>query len=67
MRIRTCDSRCHDATGTQCNCWCKGQFHGAGGYQPEALSKVSNPEAFLKKHGFKPGKTFYKEQIKLPI
>lgn len=28
---RTCDARCHNATGPACACWCAGLFHGAGG------------------------------------
>ena len=24
-----CDGRCHNATGTKCNCMCGGRFHGA--------------------------------------
>lgn len=29
--VRTCDSRCHDANGPACACWCGGLFHGATG------------------------------------
>ncbi len=29
--IRTCDKRCHTAKRAQCDCWCKGFFHGSAG------------------------------------
>lgn len=28
--IRKCDSRCHNAKGKVCKCWCGGAFHGIG-------------------------------------
>jgi hypothetical protein len=31
--VKTCDGRCHNATGSRCACWCAGLFHGQAGAQ----------------------------------
>jgi len=28
--MRRCDSRCHNAKGTRCQCWCNGRYHALG-------------------------------------
>ena len=30
-KVRTCDSRCHNAKRPFCDCWCGGTFHGEKG------------------------------------
>lgn len=43
--IRRCDSRCHNAKGTQCNCWCNGRYHGMG--------NISALRSFLKSEEYR--------------
>ena len=65
-RVRRCDSRCHNAKGTRCKCWCGGAFHGsAGAVNREAL--VHGGTEVLEQHGFKKGETAYIEQKRLPM
>ena len=65
-RVRRCDSRCHNAKGTRCACWCGGAFHGsAGAANRQAL--VEGGVEILEEHGFKKGKTAYIEQRELPL
>ena len=70
-RVRTCGSRCHNAKGARCRCWCGGFFHGsAGAANREALVNAVNEAEqarLLEQHGFKQGETKYTEQRKLPI
>jgi len=70
-RVRTCGSRCHNAKGSRCKCWCGGFFHGsAGAANREALVNnlaESDQTQLLDQHGFKKGETKYIEQKKLPI
>lgn len=30
FKTRRCDSRCHNAKGKVCKCWCQGRHHGLG-------------------------------------
>ena len=65
-KVRRCDSRCHNAKGTRCRCWCGGTFHGkdgAGAANREALA--SGITEVLDQAGFKEGETAYIEQKKL--
>ena len=67
-KVRRCDSRCHNAWGTRCRCWCGGAFHGAdgaGAANREALAQGMTE--LLEQHGFKKGATAYIEQRKLPL
>ena len=69
-RVRRCSSRCHNAKGTRCRCWCGGFFHGkdgAGAANREALAQAVLPEELLKQHGFKEDETAYIEQKRLPL
>jgi hypothetical protein len=67
-KIRRCDSRCHNARGTRCGCWCRSTFHGTAGLvNRQALQEAVDQQLFLKEHGFKPGETAYIEQRKLPL
>ncbi len=63
-RKRRCDSRCHNAKGSHCGCWCGGTFHGpVGTVNRDALRQETiKPED----HGFEKGKTVYLEQTTLP-
>lgn len=64
-RVRRCDSRCHNAKGPRCLCWCGGKFHSTAGLvNREALrqGKIN-----LEETGFEKGKTVYLEQVKLPL
>lgn len=36
-KVRTCDSRCHNAKGARCDCWCGGTFHGEKGAGARAV------------------------------
>lgn len=59
-RTRRCDSRCHNAKGARCKCWCVGAFHGAAGLtNREAL--WNGVTEVLEEH-FKYGETVYLEQ-----
>ena len=70
-RLRTCGSRCHNAKGSRCQCWCGGFFHGsAGAANRDALVNTiteSDQTQLLGQHGFKKGEAKYIEQKKLPI
>jgi len=43
-KIRRCDSRCHNAIGEQCLCWCGGRFHGKGneGELKQFIDEIKN-------------------------
>jgi len=67
-KVRRCGSRCHNAKGTRCRCWCGGFFHGkngAGAANREALAQ--NTTQVLAQAGFKEGETAYIEQKRLPL
>ena len=67
-KIRRCGSRCHNAKGSRCKCWCGGFFHGkdgAGAVNREALAR--NTDRVLAQAGFKDGETAYTEQKRLPL
>ena len=67
-RVRRCGSRCHNARGTRCQCWCGGFFHGkdgAGAANRESL--IQNAAPVLAQAGFKEGETAYIEQKRLPL
>ena len=67
-RVRRCSSRCHNAKGTRCRCWCGGFFHGkdgAGAANREVLAQGMTE--LLEQHGFKQGETAYIEQRELPL
>ena len=67
-KIRKCDSRCHNARGRRCRCWCGGSLHeAAGAVNREALKEAVDQQLMLEQHGFKEGKTAYIEQPELPI
>ena len=71
-RVRRCDSRCHNAKGKRCRCFCGGFFHGvngAGAANRESLHQANEEEAkeLLEQHGFKKDETAYIEQTKLPL
>lgn len=42
-KSKSCDARCHNATGEICACWCGGAFHGKGG-QKNRERVLDNPE-----------------------
>lgn len=65
-RVRRCDSRCHNARGTRCKCWCNSAFHGAGGAANRAALQEGVTDS-LKEHGFKEGETAYIEQKEIPV
>lgn len=65
-RVRRCDSRCHNAKGNRCECWCGGFFHGAAGAKNRAEVAKGNIE-LLKEHGFQKGKTIYLDQMELNL
>ena len=67
-KVRKCDSRCHQAKGTRCACWCGGFFHGrdgAGVAHRAALAQGMTD--LLEQNGFKEGETAYIEQKELPL
>ncbi len=67
-KVRHCSSRCHNARGKRCACWCQGAFHGvdgAGASNREALAQGMT--GLLEQHGFKEGETAYIEQRRLPL
>ena len=67
-RTKRCGSRCHNAKGSRCRCWCGGFFHGkngAGAANREALAQ--NTAQVLEQAGFKEGETAYIEQKRLPL
>lgn len=67
-KVRRCNSRCHQAKGSRCRCWCSGAFHGvngAGADNREALAQGMTE--LLEQHGFRQGETAYIEQRKLPL
>jgi len=65
-RVRRCDSRCHNAKGTRCACWCGGAFHGSAGADNRA-ALIQGGEGQLEQHGFKKGETAYIEQKVMPL
>jgi hypothetical protein len=65
-KVRRCDSRCHNAKGTRCRCWCGGAFHGSGGADNRQAVREGLTH-LLEEHGFKKGETKYIEQAKLPL
>lgn len=63
-RVRRCDSRCHNARGRRCRCWCGGYFHGsAGSANREAL--VNGLLNLDEQAGFRQGETAYIEQQRM--
>ena len=70
-KIRRCDSRCHNARGTRCLCWCGAHFHGSAGIvNREALMNAvteADKTLLLQENGFRPGQTVYLEQPRLPL
>ena len=36
-KIKKCDSRCHNAKGKRCKCWCEGRYHGLGNEKANEL------------------------------
>ena len=38
-KVRRCDSRCHNAKGSRCKCWCGGRYHGLGNEAADKLFK----------------------------
>jgi len=65
-KVKRCDSRCHNAKGSRCRCWCGGFFHGGAGVANRAVLS-GDTTAFLEEHGFKKGETAYIELKKLPF
>jgi hypothetical protein len=65
-RLRRCDSRCHDAKGTKCGCWCGGFYHGTAGAGNRA-DLTNGTKDILYQPGFKQGETVYLGQIALPF
>jgi len=65
-KIRRCDDRCHNATGTRCKCWCGGFYHGATGIGRLNRAELDRATQFLAEHGGKPGEA-YLEQRRLPL
>ena len=45
-RTKYCDSRCENAKGDKCNCWCKGMFHGEVGKEKK--------QKYIEKYGCAP-------------
>ena len=43
-KIRRCDSRCHNAKGAKCKCWCGGTFHGTAGNENRETFSMGNYE-----------------------
>lgn len=37
FKTRRCDSRCHNAKGKRCKCWCQGRHHGLGTVMAETI------------------------------
>ncbi len=55
--VRRCDDKCHNATGTRCQCWCGGFYHGTndGTANRETLHQAAQ---FLEEHGGKSGEVY---------
>ena len=66
-KVRRCGSRCHNAKGTRCRCWCGGFFHGVDGTGAANRELLVQEPEILEQHGFKEGETAYIEQKKLPL
>ncbi len=65
-KVRRCDSRCHRAKGTRCECFCGGALHGtAGAANRQAITMgLASIEALP---NFKEGKTKFIYQQELPL
>lgn len=40
---RKCDSRCQEAKGKICKCWCDGRYHGLGSLKANELFSKDHP------------------------
>ena len=67
-KVRRCSSRCHNAKGTRCRCWCNSAFHGKDGTGAANRGALAQGMTeLLEQHGFKQGETAYIEQKELPL
>lgn len=65
-RLRRCDSRCHNAKGSKCHCWCLGIFHGYSGLENRKL--LTNGMLKLSDlSGYKQGKVVYVDQLNMEV
>ena len=65
-KLKRCDSRCHQAKGTKCRCWCGGFFHGRnGGAAINRAALAGGMIEIAKLPGYKKMETKYIEQLKL--
>lgn len=48
---RKCDKRCHNATGKQCKCLCRGTYHGANNHLTELIKQ--HQDDLIKETGMK--------------
>jgi hypothetical protein len=65
-RARRCDSRCRDAKGTRCLCWCGGAFHGKKGLA-NRQAVLDGAAGVLEEHGFVKGETAFILQGRMDI
>lgn len=65
-RLRRCDSRCHDAKGSRCKCWCSSTFHSSKGLINRSL--IADGKLRLSDlPGYKAGHVVYTNHLKLSL